>query len=69
MPAGQLMTELVAHVVNNICVPIQGTDAARKGISGAEVDQWVNDQLSAGLFANASLFKDDPTATVTLSIP
>jgi hypothetical protein len=63
------MTELVANVVNNICVPIQGTDAARKEISGAEVDRWVTDQLSAGLFANASLFKDDPTATVALSIP
>ena len=68
-PAGRLMTELVANVVNNICEPIQGINAARKQIDGSEVDRWVTDQLSAGLFANASLFKDDPTATVALSIP
>ena len=65
----RLMTELVANVVNHICEPIQGSNAALKQINGAEVDQWVTDQLSAGLFANASLFKDDPTATVALSIP
>ena len=68
-PASKLMTDLVSRVNDYVYIPITGTNSGNKPIDGSIVDDWVKQQLDAGLFANASLFKDVPDAKVAYPNP
>ncbi|MFL5342647.1 MAG: hypothetical protein ACJ8F7_21150 [Gemmataceae bacterium] len=59
-PASKLMTDLVAKANDYVYGPITGLTSGNKTIDGTVIDDWVTQQLNAGVFANTMLFKDLP---------